>query len=147
MNASPTAGWESLFSAELGAAAALLGLVFVGVSINISRIVASRLLVDRSLEAIVLLTQVLVVATVGLVPIQTFTSLGSETLVTGLLAWGALVFLRASRPSRWECCLQRSRRLSTPGYCWWRSCVERAEGYPTSRRNASTILQYSSRRS
>ena len=41
MEASVTAGWETLLAAELGAAATLLGLVFVGVSINLTRIMAS----------------------------------------------------------------------------------------------------------
>ena len=91
MEASVTAGWETLLAAELGAAATLLGLVFVGVSINLTRIMASGLLVERALEAVVLLLAVLTATAVALVPGQGPAGLGAALLVIGLAAWAALV--------------------------------------------------------
>ncbi|HTB77253.1 MAG TPA: hypothetical protein VK762_28610 [Polyangiaceae bacterium] len=83
----PTAGWENFFVAEVGAAAALSGLLFVAVSISLSRIVASRHLPDRAAETLVTFLSVLVVATLGLVPGQSGVALGYEIGGAGLLAW------------------------------------------------------------
>jgi hypothetical protein len=105
MHAYATAGWEELFLAQAGASAALTGLLFVAVSINLTRILEVRGLVGRAGEAIVLLVDVLVVSTLVLVPDQPRAALGTELLVVGLVAWSILVVihLRAVRgwvPSR-----------------------------------------------
>lgn len=52
-------GWENFFIAEVGASAALAGLIFVGVSINLNRILSLPRLPDRALEAVSLLLTVL----------------------------------------------------------------------------------------
>ena len=93
--------WESFFVANAGAAAALAGLVFVGVSINIERIAPSPRLSGRALEAFVLLAEVLVVAVLGLVPAIGRTGLGVALGIVGAVVW--LVVTRAavaSLPSR-----------------------------------------------
>jgi hypothetical protein len=46
----PTAGWENFFVAQVGAAAALSGLVFVAVSTSLPRIVANKHLRGRAPE-------------------------------------------------------------------------------------------------
>ncbi len=107
MDSSVTVPWQSLFSAELSAAVTLLGLVFVGLSINLGRIIASGVLIDRSLEAVFLLLALLVVATVALVPQQTVTWLGWETVAAGLAAWCLVVLFQ-----------ERSRRHLAPGTGW-----------------------------
>jgi hypothetical protein len=56
-------GWENFFVGELGASSALAGLVFVGISINLTKILASPLLPSRALEALVALLAVLFVST------------------------------------------------------------------------------------
>ena len=43
--------WTDLFVATVGATAALTGLIFVGVSINLTRITAFKGLPERALEA------------------------------------------------------------------------------------------------
>ncbi len=43
-------GWENFFVAEVGASAALAGLIFVGVSINLNRILSLPRLPDRALR-------------------------------------------------------------------------------------------------
>ena len=45
-------GWKSFFMAQV-ASAALAGLVFIGVSINLTKIMSSPSLPDRALEAII----------------------------------------------------------------------------------------------
>ena len=62
--------WESFFVALAGAAAALVGLVFVALSINLTKVLGGRGLPERAAEAIVLLSSVLLVALLGLVPGQ-----------------------------------------------------------------------------
>ena len=80
-----TTEWHELFVASAGAAAALAGLVFVAVSINIERILALRGVPERALQTIMLLLAVVVVSLVGLVP-QGTVALAVELLViSGLL--------------------------------------------------------------
>ena len=90
MTAYTTEGWGELFLAEAGASAALGGLLFVAVSINLERIVALRSLPGAALGTIVLLVAVLMVSTFGLVPGQPRWVFGSEVLVVGLVAWSIL---------------------------------------------------------
>lgn len=54
-------GWERFLVAQVGASAALAGLVFVSVSINLARILSSGGLPESALEALVLLLAVLVI--------------------------------------------------------------------------------------
>jgi hypothetical protein len=85
--------WDSFFVAQAGAAAALSGLLFVGVSINVQTIVASTRLVRRALEAFVLLVEVLILSVVSLVPDASRTALGWALLGVSVVAW--MVILRA----------------------------------------------------
>jgi|GEM_PF-5291833 len=48
-------GWEKFFIAKVGALAALLGLIFVGVSINLVRIISIPGLPNRALLAFIIL--------------------------------------------------------------------------------------------
>jgi hypothetical protein len=92
-------GWGELFLAEAGASAALGGLLFVAVSINLERIIALRSLPGAALGAIVLLVAVLMVSTFALVPGQPRWVLASEVLVVGIIAWSILtaIWVRALR--------------------------------------------------
>jgi hypothetical protein len=101
MHAYATAGWEELFLAQAGASAALTGLLFVAVSINLTRILEVRGLVGRAGEAIVLLVDVLVVSTLVLVPDQPRAALGTELLVVGLVAWSILVVIHVRAVRGW----------------------------------------------
>lgn len=79
--------WNEFFVAIAGAAAALAGLIFVGVSINLTRILSFARLPDRALQAIILMLTVLVVAVLCLVPAQPDVLVGLELLAVGIIAW------------------------------------------------------------
>ncbi|MGD0676310.1 MAG: hypothetical protein ABSC94_12900 [Polyangiaceae bacterium] len=89
---SPTAGWENFFVAQVGAAAALSGLVFVAVSISLRAILASQHLRDRATETLMTFMSVLAIATCGLVPGQGTRALGAE-----VVAFSGFVWLIATR--------------------------------------------------
>jgi hypothetical protein len=105
VNGYTTEGWGELFLAEAGASAALGGLLFVAVSINLNRIIAIRSLPGAALGAIVLLVAVLMVSTFALVPGQPRWVLATEVLVVGIAAWSILTaiwigVLRAPIPNQ-----------------------------------------------
>jgi hypothetical protein len=79
--------WNSLFSVTAEAAATLTGLLFVGVSINLSKILSLPALPERALVSIILLLTILVLSVLTLVPGQSSTALGTEVLVTGVIVW------------------------------------------------------------
>jgi hypothetical protein len=72
--------WTELFVASAGAAAALAGLIFVAVSINLQRILTVEGLPERGLETVALLLGVLVISIFGLIPGQGSTALGIQIL-------------------------------------------------------------------
>lgn len=83
--------------AAAGASAALAGLVFVAVSINIERILRYPGLPERGAQTILLLLGVVVVSTFALVPGQSRTALGLELTGEGLASVVAVaVLFRAS---------------------------------------------------
>jgi modulator of FtsH protease len=84
--------WKDLFVAVAGASAALTGLLFVAVSINLERILRFEGLPERALETLLFLVSVLLVSIVGLVPGQSHVALGIELLLVSLVA--AVVILR-----------------------------------------------------
>jgi hypothetical protein len=88
--------WTDLFVASAGAAAALTGLLFVAVSVNIQDILKNPGLPSRALQTLLLLLSALVVSIVGLVPGQGATALGVELLVCAL-GFGGWVLVLAVR--------------------------------------------------
>jgi hypothetical protein len=85
-------GWDNFFVAEAGAAAALTGLLFVAVSINLTRVLEFPQLPTRAAETLILLMSVLVVSTFALVPEQPLRTYGIEIAATGFATWAILSF-------------------------------------------------------
>jgi len=79
--------WNNYLSVLAGAAATLTGLVFVAVSINLSRILTIPGLVGRAAESIMQLFGVVVISTTALIPRQPQAVLGAEILVFGSVLW------------------------------------------------------------
>src|SRR5215211_3595984 len=95
--------WHDFFLAQAGAAGVLTGLVFVGVSINLQKIVSdpSSGLAGRAAEALILLVAVLLASVLVLVPGQGPGVLGPEVLVVGLAAWGWILAIQLPRGREW----------------------------------------------
>jgi modulator of FtsH protease len=85
--------WHDLFVATAGASAALAGLLFVAVSINIERIVKFEGLPERGIEALAMLLAPLVVSIAGLLPGQSHVALGIELLAIGVALIGVILCL------------------------------------------------------
>jgi modulator of FtsH protease len=90
MAAYRAAEWSDLFVASAGAAAALTGLLFVAVSINLDRVLGVAGLPERALETLLLLLGVLVVSLMCLAPGESQDALGWQLLVQGAL-WSAVI--------------------------------------------------------
>jgi hypothetical protein len=91
--------WSDLFVAVAGASAALAGLLFVAVSINLERIIGEEGLTERALEAVLMLVAVLVAAIIGLIPGQSQGVLGAELFVAAAaLGFAVLKPLRGKPP-------------------------------------------------
>ena len=96
--------WHDFFLAAAGAAAVLAGLVFVGLSINLEKILASPDygLVARALEALILLMAVLIVTCLLLVPAQGIVIAGIEVLIVGIADWVAIVVIHLLHLRNWQ---------------------------------------------
>src|SRR6476660_1945723 len=97
MAAQDPALWTDIALGLVGAAAALAGLIFVAISINLREILTSPTLTGRAGEAILTLAFVLVACALLLVPGQTRAVLGIQWLVltAGLFAVLLRLHLRA----------------------------------------------------
>ena len=83
----PISEWQTLFAVQASASATLTGLVFVAVSINLSRILSVHGLSGRALESIVQFLQVFFLCTAVLIPRQPIRVLGAEVLVIAIVSW------------------------------------------------------------
>jgi modulator of FtsH protease len=78
--------WGGFFIAQVGASAALAGLIFVAVSLNLAKIVASPHLPTRAFQALMVLMEILIVSSLALVP-QPLWWFGREAIVISLPIW------------------------------------------------------------
>jgi hypothetical protein len=84
MEAVTIGDWGVFFSAQLGAAATLGGLVFVGLSLNLKTILSYPALPSRALLALFGLLAILIVSSFALIPGQSLLPLGIEIFAIGL---------------------------------------------------------------
>jgi modulator of FtsH protease len=92
--------WESFFVAEVGAAAVLAGLIFVGITINLQKLLERPLLSRAAWVSLMMLMEVLIVSSFLLIPEQPLLALGIEVVSVGLVGWIVLTvvtFLQFNR--------------------------------------------------
>lgn len=100
MSAYDPDAWHDLAVAAAGAAAALTGLLFVAVSINLRRILQFAWLPGRAAGTLGLLLTLLLVSLFMLTPRQSGRTLGIEIALTGItLAVGAVSWSRGRGPT------------------------------------------------
>lgn len=81
------ANWTGFLSVAAEVAATLTGLIFVAISINLSRILETQSLADRAAESIMQMFGALIVSIWALVPGQSGLVIGAGMAVAGLLLW------------------------------------------------------------
>ena len=79
--------WADFCVAQIGASAALAGLVFVGASINLAKIIEYPRLVGLVLEAILMLSIVLGEASILLAPHHSLAWAGGEIIIFSVVLW------------------------------------------------------------
>jgi hypothetical protein len=115
MNGYGLEGWSDLFLASAGAAAALSGLIFVGLSVNIRTVLdldrgtGDNFLTGRAIEALVALLNVLVISLVALTPTI------DRGVLVGFILLSALI--SAISPTRASIAARRLGQL-TAGTAW-----------------------------
>jgi hypothetical protein len=78
-------GWGEFFAAEVGAAAALAGLLVVAISINIEKIMAMATLPPRAAQTLIIISAALVLGGLALFPRQPLGIFGWEAVATGIV--------------------------------------------------------------
>jgi len=111
-------------SVMAGAAATLTGLVFVAVSINLSRVLSTPGLTGRAGESLMQLLGVVVISTTALIPEQGAIALGVEILVMGGLLWSAQMVLqiryiasKTGHPRWWAVVRMMQSQLANVPFC------------------------------
>ncbi|HMN84523.1 MAG TPA: hypothetical protein PKA74_00830 [Bauldia sp.] len=91
--------WGDFLAAQVGASAALAGLLFVGVSINLEKILSANSLTLRALLALIVLVVILILSSFLLFPGQSRLAVGIEIVAIGAatVAIGNLIELRIWR--------------------------------------------------
>src|SRR5262249_39665467 len=100
VDAYSTANWAPVFSAIASASAALTGLLFVALSINLSQVLKGQGLVARAIEVLILLTSSLLVSTLSLMPGQGPQSVAIEILSIATLLVRTIPSIHLPAPPR-----------------------------------------------
>jgi hypothetical protein len=97
MSAYTAAAWHDFFMAAVGASAALLGLLFVSLSINIQTILKYPFLPGRAAATLGILLVVLVVCFLGLAPHEGAMTFGWEIVAVSLMSSGQTIWTSIHR--------------------------------------------------
>jgi hypothetical protein len=103
------AAWANFYIAEVGATAALTGLIIVAVSINLQHILSFPQLPGRAAEMLIMLVGSLLTCSFGLMPGQSLQMFGGELLGIGLVMTAAPIFIQA----------RQLHILKTQPLTWW----------------------------
>jgi len=81
--------WNSYFTVTAGASASLTGFIFIGLSLNLHKIlkITRSHLPTRALGSILLLSNILIVSSFHLIPGQPVCYIGDEILGTTIIVW------------------------------------------------------------
>lgn len=99
MTAYDPENWHDFAVALLGGAAALTGLLFVAVSLNMDAVLKSTWLTSRAARSLVVLSVVVLITGLVLVPGQSSRTLGIELAVVGVLTWLTVTVRRHGDPA------------------------------------------------
>jgi hypothetical protein len=88
--------WAGFGASVATAAAALAGLLFIAVSINLKEILKFKSLPSRAAQTLILFATPLVAALLLIVPGQARVALGLELIATGMVVGGVQVYLDLS---------------------------------------------------
>ena len=86
--------WGGFFIAQVGASAALAGLIFVAVSLNLAKVLALSHLPKRAFQALMVLMEILIVSSLAIVP-QPLPWFGGEAILISLPIWVAVIVFDA----------------------------------------------------
>ena len=107
-------GWNDLFVATAGASATLAGLMFVGLSINLDKLVKMPGVLLRAAASLALLTSALGLSILLLIPDQSVRNAGIEILGVAI-ASAAIVGLLSLRSIRHTSISYRGNALALTG--------------------------------
>ena len=99
--------WHEFFIGTIGAAAALTGLLFVAISINLEQVLKYPQLPGRAAATLALLVSALVVSGFALAPGQNIRVLGAEVVAVAAVAAGQALWVsigknRPGEPTSWR---------------------------------------------
>jgi hypothetical protein len=94
------AGWAAVFAAIAGASAGLTGLLFVALSINLSRVLKQPGWIGRAVEVLVLLTSAMILSILLLMPAEDAQSVAVEILTVAALLIAVVAYIHVKSPLR-----------------------------------------------
>jgi hypothetical protein len=105
--------WHDFFVGSMGASAALTGLLFVAISINLEQILKYPNLPGRAAGSLGVLVCALVAAACGLVPHQSHVALGAEIALAGAIVTVQAVWVTLRNQTAGDTYSWRIERLVT----------------------------------